>query len=55
MFIKWRKVGRPSSAVGPARESSIHKRSGKYVAFHNQSYQDPLSLSLVLLLGLLYG
>lgn len=33
ILIKWRKVGRPSSAVGPARESSLHKRSGKYVAF----------------------
>ncbi|KAK9944944.1 hypothetical protein M0R45_010484 [Rubus argutus] len=28
ILIKWRKVGRPSSAVGPARESSLHKRSG---------------------------
>ncbi|KAL5538880.1 hypothetical protein UlMin_043123 [Ulmus minor] len=28
VFIKWRKVGRPSSAVGPAFASSIHKRSG---------------------------
>ncbi|KAL6208878.1 hypothetical protein ACLB2K_019821 [Fragaria x ananassa] len=28
VFIKWRRVGRPSSAVGPVRESSIHKRSG---------------------------
>lgn len=30
VFIKWRRVGRPSSAVGPVRESSIHKRSGNY-------------------------
>lgn len=29
ILIKWRKVGRPSSAVGPAITSSIHKRSGK--------------------------
>lgn len=29
ILIKWRKVGRPSSAVGPAISSSIHKRSGK--------------------------
>ncbi|XP_015892139.2 receptor-like serine/threonine-protein kinase ALE2 [Ziziphus jujuba] len=28
ILIKWRKVGRPSSAVGPAISSSIHKRSG---------------------------
>lgn len=29
IFIKWRKVGKPSSAVGPAFTSSIHKRSGQ--------------------------
>ena len=29
IYIKWRKAGKPSSAVGPAFTSSIHKRSGK--------------------------
>lgn len=33
IFVKWKRVGRPSSAVGPAFTSSVHKRSGKYVAF----------------------
>ncbi|XP_062079458.1 receptor-like serine/threonine-protein kinase ALE2 isoform X2 [Humulus lupulus] len=28
VFIKWRKVRKPSNAVGPAFTSSIHKRSG---------------------------
>ncbi|KAG6571562.1 Receptor-like serine/threonine-protein kinase ALE2, partial [Cucurbita argyrosperma subsp. sororia] len=28
IFFKWRKVGRPSSAVGPVFTSSINKRSG---------------------------
>ncbi|PON54575.1 Ribokinase [Trema orientale] len=28
IFIKWRKVGKPSGVVGPAFTSSIHKRSG---------------------------
>lgn len=28
VFIKWRKSGRTSSAVGPAFTSSINKRSG---------------------------
>ncbi|XP_022758564.1 receptor-like serine/threonine-protein kinase ALE2 isoform X2 [Durio zibethinus] len=28
VLIKWRKVGRPSNAVGPAYPSSINKRSG---------------------------
>lgn len=28
LFLKWRKVGRPSSAVGPVFTSSINKRSG---------------------------
>ncbi|GMN50406.1 hypothetical protein TIFTF001_019566 [Ficus carica] len=28
IYIKWRKAGKPSSAVGPAFTSSIHKRSG---------------------------
>ncbi|OWM80010.1 hypothetical protein CDL15_Pgr009988 [Punica granatum] len=28
MFFKWKKFGRPSSAVGPAFTSSINKRSG---------------------------
>ncbi|CAL2280386.1 unnamed protein product [Prunus armeniaca] len=28
IFVKWKRVGRPSSAVGPAFTSSVHKRSG---------------------------
>ncbi|KAF7818489.1 receptor-like serine/threonine-protein kinase ALE2 isoform X1 [Senna tora] len=28
IFLRWRKVGRPSRAVGPAFKSSINKRSG---------------------------
>lgn len=31
IFFKWRKVGRPSSAVGPVFTSSINKRSGEFV------------------------
>jgi hypothetical protein len=31
IFLKWRKVGRPSSAVGPALTSPTNKRSGKFV------------------------
>ncbi|BBH10111.1 Protein kinase superfamily protein [Prunus dulcis] len=27
IFVKWKRVGRPSSAVGPAFTSSVHKRS----------------------------
>lgn len=34
IFIKWRKVRKPSSAVGPAFTSSIHKRSGKSLELH---------------------
>lgn len=34
IFVKWRKVGRPSSAVGPAFASSTNKRSGKFVNFY---------------------
>ncbi|PPD75610.1 hypothetical protein GOBAR_DD27466 [Gossypium barbadense] len=32
VLVKWRKVGRPSSAVGPAFPSLINKRSGRHIA-----------------------
>lgn len=31
IFFKWRKVGRPSNAVGPVFTPSINKRSGEFV------------------------
>ena len=32
VLIKWRKVGRPSNAVGPAFPSSINRRSGRFAS-----------------------
>lgn len=32
VLIKWRKVGRPSNAVGPVFPSSINKRSGRFAS-----------------------
>jgi hypothetical protein len=35
VVVKWRKSGRPSSAVGPAFTSSINKRSGMSLYIHS--------------------
>lgn len=32
IFIRWKKFGRPSSAVGPGFASSINKRSGRSIS-----------------------
>ncbi|XP_024018402.1 receptor-like serine/threonine-protein kinase ALE2 isoform X2 [Morus notabilis] len=46
IFIKWRKVGKPSSAVGPAFTSSIHKRSG-IGSILSSSIASSISVSLI--------
>ena len=33
IVLKWRKIGRPSNAVGPVFTSSINKRSGTFLSF----------------------
>ena len=34
IFLKWRKVRRPSNAVGPAFTPSANKRSGKFMNYY---------------------
>ncbi|KAF2307164.1 hypothetical protein GH714_025222 [Hevea brasiliensis] len=46
IFIRWRKFGRPSSAVGPTFASSINKRSG-IGSFLSSSIASSTSMSLM--------
>ncbi|XP_012085195.1 receptor-like serine/threonine-protein kinase ALE2 isoform X2 [Jatropha curcas] len=46
IFIRWRKFGRPSNAVGPAFTSSINKRSG-IGSFLSSSIASSASMSLM--------
>ncbi|KAJ4832300.1 Receptor-like serine/threonine-protein kinase ale2 [Turnera subulata] len=46
IFIRWRKIGRPSSAVGPAFGSSMNKRSGMG-SFLSSSIASSTSVSLM--------
>ncbi|GKU86177.1 hypothetical protein SLEP1_g735 [Rubroshorea leprosula] len=47
VFIKWRKVGRPSNAVGPAVASSLNKRSGGIGSILSSSIASSTSVSLI--------
>lgn len=50
VLIKWKKFGRPSSAVGPAFASSINKRSGTG-SILSSSIESSTSMSLISTMG----
>ncbi|KAM1346310.1 hypothetical protein ACFX13_036376 [Malus domestica] len=47
VFVQWRRFGRPSSAVGPAFTSSIHKRSAGMGSILSSSIASSTSVSLM--------